>query len=80
MQTLVAKDAIAQEIIRDTGRWVTERAYAEIHGLAKATLANWRWRDRHEQRPGAEPGKPTYRHFGRAVRYWLPGASLRQGE
>lgn len=61
-------DATTQE----SGRWVTERTYAEIHGLAKNTLANWRWRDRVAKRPEAAPGTPQYRRFGRAIRYWLP--------
>jgi len=61
-----------QEIIRRHGRWVTEKQYSEIHSIPKASLANWRFRDRMAQRPGAAPGMPQYRHFGRAVRYWLP--------
>ena len=54
------------------GRWVTERAYAEWHGLSKQTLTNWRWRDRKAGLSEAAAGYPQYRRFGRAVRYWLP--------
>jgi hypothetical protein len=62
----------AEEIIRCSGRWVTERTYAQVHGLTKGTLSNWRFRDRLAGRNEAAPGFPWYRHFGRAVRYWLP--------
>lgn len=53
------------------GRWVTERVYAEYHGLARQTLTNWRYRDRKAGRNHAEPGYPQYSYFGRAVRYWV---------
>ena len=54
------------------GKWVTERAYSEKFGLARATLTNWRYRDHLAGRSEAAPGYPQYRRFGRAVRYWLP--------
>jgi hypothetical protein len=54
------------------GRWVTEKVYAPIHGLAPQTLANWRYRDRLAGRDCAAPGFPRYKRFGTAVRYWLP--------
>lgn len=69
---LTQQAATAQDIIRHSGRWVTERAYAEIHSIPKASLANWRFRDRIAQRDEAPPGLPRYRRFGRAVRYWIP--------
>lgn len=55
-----------------TGRWVTEKVYAQVHGLSPQTLCNWRYRDRKAGRDHAEPGYPQYSYFGRAVRYWLP--------
>jgi hypothetical protein len=61
-----------QDIIRHSGRWITERQFAEIHSIPKASLANWRFRDRVAQRNEALPGYPRYRRFGRAVRYWMP--------
>lgn len=54
------------------GRWVTAAEYARLTGLSEQTLANWRYRDRKAGRTEAEPGKPRYRYFGKAVRYWLP--------
>lgn len=54
------------------GRWVTAAEYARVTGLSVQTLANWRYRDRRAGRTEAEPGKPRYRYFGNAVRYWLP--------
>jgi hypothetical protein len=51
--------------------WVSEREYAQRHGLARQTLCNWRHRDRKAGRDHALPGHPVYRRFGRAVRYWL---------
>lgn len=53
------------------GRWINERLFAELHGLAAQTLCNWRYRDRKAGRTGAAPGYPQYRYFGGAVRYWL---------
>ena len=55
-----------------SGRWITERQYAELHGLTKGTLSNWRHRDHMSGRIEAAPGFPRYRRWGRAVRYWLP--------
>lgn len=57
------------------GRWVTARIYAEIHGLHKQTLYNWSHRDRKAGRTEAAPGRPIYRKFGEAVRWWLPAAT-----
>ena len=53
------------------GRWVTEQAYADTFGLARQTLANWRYLDGQGGRSEAAPGYPVYRRFGRAIRYWL---------
>ena len=53
------------------GRWVTERAYAARYGLARQTLANWRYRDRQAGRDHALPGYPFYKRFGAAIRYRL---------
>jgi hypothetical protein len=53
------------------GRWVTEKLFADFHGLSRQTLCNWRYRDRKAGRDQAESGYPQYRRFGRAVRYWL---------
>ena len=57
------------------GRWVTEREYARIHGLAPQTLTNWRYRDRRAGRTEAAAGYPRYRYFGAAVRYWVEPAA-----
>jgi hypothetical protein len=54
-----------------TGRWVNERDYAAHFGIARQTLANWRWLDLQAGRSEAAPGFPRYRRFGRAIRYWL---------
>ncbi len=54
------------------GRWVTAKEFARMAGIGVQTLANWRWQDRRAGREEAEPGKPRYRYFGSAVRYWLP--------
>jgi hypothetical protein len=54
------------------GRWVTAKEFAQIVGIKVQTLTNWRWQDRRAGREEAEPGKPRYRYFGSAVRYWLP--------
>jgi non-ribosomal peptide synthetase component F len=53
------------------GRWVTAAEYAAFAGVSVQTLANWRWQDRKAGRDGPAPGKPLYRRFGRAVRYFL---------
>ncbi|MEK7751250.1 MAG: hypothetical protein AAB654_04990 [Acidobacteriota bacterium] len=50
---------------------MTDRAYSELHGISRQTLANWRFRDRKAKRVSAPPGYPAYRYFGAAVRYWL---------
>ena len=55
------------------GKWVTEKVYAEIHGMSRQTLANWRHADLKAGRNQAEHGKPAYRRFGRAVRYFVEG-------
>jgi hypothetical protein len=52
-------------------RWVSEKVFAEIHGLSRQTLTNWRYRDRRAGRREAPPGYPQYRYFGSAVRYKL---------
>lgn len=57
------------DIITPPARWVTERIYAAMHGIARQTLTNWRWRDRQAGRDHAQPGYPQYRYFGSAVRY-----------
>jgi len=54
-----------------SGRWITERQYAELHSISRQTLSNWRFRDRRAGRSSASPGYPVYRRFGRAVRYYL---------
>jgi DNA-binding transcriptional regulator YiaG len=54
------------------GRWVTAAEFAAFAGVSVQTLANWRWKDRRAGRDGPGPGKPIYRRFGRAVRYFLP--------
>ena len=61
-----------QDILTHCDRWVTERAYAEIHSLARGTLTNWRFLDRRAGRTEALPGYPRYRYFSTSVRYWLP--------
>jgi hypothetical protein len=55
----------------ERARWVTERVYAEVYGLSRQTLTNWRYRDRLAGRSTAAPGQPVYRTFGRAVRYLI---------
>ena len=55
----------------NAGRWVTENLYAELHGLARQTLTNWRYQDRKAGRLEPRPDYPRYRKFGAAVRYWL---------
>jgi len=55
-----------------SGSWVTEIAFAEHFNISRQTLSNWRWQDSLIGRDGAAPGKPQYRRFGRAIRYWLP--------
>jgi hypothetical protein len=61
---------ILQELAK--GRWVTSQVFAQIHGLALQTLANWRYQDHKANRTGARPGYPAYKRFGGAIRYWLP--------
>ena len=60
-------------------RWITEREYAEIHGLCQQTLTTWRYRDRLAGRSEATSGFPQYRRWGRAVRYFLPGDAQNGG-
>jgi hypothetical protein len=56
----------------NSGKWVTERIYAELHSISRQTLANWRYRDRRAGRCQATIGYPQYRYFGSTVRYWVP--------
>lgn len=67
--------ATPRQIQVAAGRWVTEKLYADLHGLSKQTLTNWRYRDRKAGRDQAGPGYPQYRYFGHAVRYWLAGGN-----
>ena len=52
-------------------RWVTEAQYSDIYSISRQTLANWRFHDSRAGRTEARPGYPTYRRFGRAIRYLL---------
>ena len=52
-------------------QWLTERQFAERYGIAKQTLANWRYRDKVHGRTEAAPDYPTYRRFGKAIRYLI---------
>lgn len=54
------------------GRWVTARQFSSITSIPVGTLAHWRHQDRQAARAEPQPGKPRYRRFGTAVRYWLP--------
>ena len=55
------------------GRWVTDAELAEILGIHRQTLRNWRARDLREKRPeGDQYGGVRYRRWGDCVRYWLP--------
>jgi hypothetical protein len=56
-------------MVQAAQRWITEREYAEIHGLSAQTLRNWRFKDRRAGRAEAASGYPRYRYFGGAVRY-----------
>ncbi len=56
----------------EPGRWVTAKQFSEISGIPAGTLANWRHQDKMAGRTQPAPGKPLYRRFGVAVRYWLP--------
>lgn len=62
------------------GLWVSEKEFARVHGLARQTLCNWRFRDRRAGRDCAGPGYPQYRRFGRAVRYWLAKETSRAAD
>jgi hypothetical protein len=53
-----------------SGRWITEKAFADLHSLHRQTLANWQSADLKAGRTEAEPGYPQYRRYGRSVRYW----------
>jgi hypothetical protein len=55
----------------ERGRWVSEQVYADVYGLSRQTLTNWRYRDKLAGRTEAAPGFPIYRRFGKAVRYRL---------
>jgi hypothetical protein len=57
------------------GRWISEAQFSAYSGLARQTLANWRYRDRQAGRTEPLPGFPEWRTFGRAIRYWLPAES-----
>jgi hypothetical protein len=61
-----------QMITPEGGKWVTESVFANISGLARQSLTNWRARDRKVGRQQAALGYPQYVYFGGAVRYWLP--------
>jgi hypothetical protein len=50
-------------------QWLTERQFAEQFGLARQTLSNWRYRDKQSGRTEAAPDFPTYRRFGKTIRY-----------
>jgi hypothetical protein len=52
-------------------QWLTERQFAERFGIARQSLANWRYRDKLSGRTEAAPDYPTYRRFGKAVRYLI---------
>ncbi len=54
------------------GRWVTAKQFSSITGIPVGTLAIWRHQDRKAGCAEPQPGKPRYRRFGTAVRYWLP--------
>jgi hypothetical protein len=68
---LEVTESTSQERQVIAGRWVTAKAYAEIHGIATQTLANWRHQDLKAGRSRAAPGFPQYKRFGTAVRYLL---------
>ncbi len=55
------------------GTWVTEKEFAELFGLHRGTLTNWRFMDRRLGLTAARPGFPTYRRFGGAYRYRVDG-------
>jgi hypothetical protein len=57
-------------------RWVSEKVFAEIHGLSRQTLTNWRYKDRRAGRSEAPAGFPQYRYFGSTVRYRLDEEDL----
>jgi hypothetical protein len=52
-----------------SGRWINDREMAALLGLHPGTLRTWRWLD---ARDGKRRGGLIYRHFGDAVRYFLP--------
>ena len=68
----VSQLTTTQQILNQSGIWVTARTYARSRSLTEGTLANWRYRDSRAGRTEAAPGLPKYRRFGRAVRYWMP--------
>jgi hypothetical protein len=61
----------AEQQQTELGRWVSEQTYANVYGLSRQTLTNWRYRDKLAGRSEAAPGFPIYRRFGKAVRYLL---------
>lgn len=69
MQIQVTTSSPTAEAPGQLRRWVSEREFAERHGLARQTLTQWRYQDRLAGRDSARPGFPAYRRFGRAVRY-----------
>ncbi len=75
---LTSKEKEVLELLqaKSRGRWVTEKVYAAAFGLSAQTLTNWRSADLQADRSSAPEGYPTYKRFGRCVRYWLPEESL----
>ena len=61
--------------IQAPGREVTPKVYSALKGISENTLGAWRLEDQRAGRNEALPGKPVYRRYGRAIRYWLePGS------
>jgi hypothetical protein len=60
------------------GKWVTPEKYEEFSDVKVAVLCNWRSQDKKQGRKGPLPGsgKPVYRRFGKAIRYFLPDDPL----
>lgn len=59
-----------------TVKWVSDLEYSEQYGIHRQTLANWRAKDRKAGRSSAPPGFPTYKYFGRCVRYRIDLADI----
>jgi hypothetical protein len=73
MQVSTQRETVIKgPVVNFHGKWVTAKEYARLHGLAEATLGNWRFQDAQAGRAQAKAGYPQYKRFGRAVRYWLP--------